>query len=208
MIIKASRLKYLICFGRTSFIPLMNYIQTTIPAWLFTKLAYQMFFYLFGWSDTRWDKLYKNAYFRFTPRPVSSRVILQWTDVAKRKRLLPLQRDDLVPLMRSREIFPSAESPGLIVTTSNNSLASSGSSSPYPQSGHEYDLSQIKVPMVVIHGTRDELVNACHLIEQISEVLALEKSIEGYEHLDFIWAKDAKQQCWDDMVEALKKIPN
>lgn len=63
-------------------------------------------------------------------------------------------------------------------------------------SGHlppEYPLKQIKTPLVLFEGTLDSLQDSSlkHLPSLVGKHI-----IEGYEHLDFIWAANVGDQVW------------
>lgn len=48
------------------------------PAWPYALLGYQMFAFLFAWTDANWLLRRKAKMFRFTPQPVSSASIYWW----------------------------------------------------------------------------------------------------------------------------------
>lgn len=86
-------------FGVLDFIPLMKSEQSDLnagicmaanpillatvaydftPAYAFAALGYQMFAFLFAWTDANWLPRRKAKMFRFTPQPVSSASIYWW----------------------------------------------------------------------------------------------------------------------------------
>ena len=65
-------------FGTLDFTPLMKFSYDWTPATPYAALGYQMFAYLFEWNDTHWLQRRKPKMFRFTPQPVSSRVMFWW----------------------------------------------------------------------------------------------------------------------------------
>jgi pimeloyl-ACP methyl ester carboxylesterase len=65
-------------FGVLDFIPLMKIAYDYTPAWPFAALGYQMFAFLFAWTDANWLMRRKAKMFRFTPQPVSSASIYWW----------------------------------------------------------------------------------------------------------------------------------
>ncbi|CAO1613999.1 unnamed protein product [Jaminaea pallidilutea] len=66
-------------FGVLDFIPLMKMSYDWTPAYPYALLGYQMFAFLFCWTDACWLKRRKSKMFRFTPQPVSSTSIYWWT---------------------------------------------------------------------------------------------------------------------------------
>ena len=65
-------------FGVLDFIPLMKISYDYTPAWPYALLGYQMFAFLFAWTDANWLLRRKAKMFRFTPQPVSSASIYWW----------------------------------------------------------------------------------------------------------------------------------
>lgn len=65
-------------FGVLDFIPLMKISYDYTPAWPYALLGYQMFAFLFAWTDANWLLRRKAKMFRFTPQPVSSTSIYWW----------------------------------------------------------------------------------------------------------------------------------
>lgn len=73
-------------------------------------------------------------------------------------------------------------------------------------SGHlppAYPLHQIKTPLILFEGTSDSLKDSSlqHLPSLIER-----HTIEGYEHLDFMWAESVDQQVWPKIVDCLNKL--
>ncbi|KAH8924431.1 alpha/beta-hydrolase [Atractiella rhizophila] len=66
-------------FGVLDFIPLMRIAYDYTPSKPFGLLGYQMFAFLFNWTDKNWLERRKAKKFRFTPTPVSSAGIFWWT---------------------------------------------------------------------------------------------------------------------------------
>nr|CRX79276.1 hypothetical protein ls5931a1_00077 [Leucosporidium scottii] len=66
-------------FGVLDFIPLMRISYDLTPSKPFGLLGYQMFAFLFNWTDRNWLLRRKAKTFRFTPSPVSSASIFWWT---------------------------------------------------------------------------------------------------------------------------------
>lgn len=149
-------------FGTQEFIPIMTLVHHTIPIWLFSRMGYLMFSFLFNWSDCLWDKKFKHACFRFTPRPTSAHVIKHWMRSA-RKGCLVDKNDQQISL--------------------------------------EY-LKEMNVFMV--WGTRDFLVDAKTLLKK-HNLSVKQLEIEGYEHVEFLWGKCAKERCWDHIAEFLEE---
>lgn len=65
-------------FGVLDFIPLMKISYDYTPAYPYALLGYQIFAFLFAWTDANWLLRRKAKMFRFTPQPVSSASIYWW----------------------------------------------------------------------------------------------------------------------------------
>ncbi|POW10141.1 hypothetical protein PSHT_08864 [Puccinia striiformis] len=66
-------------FGILDFLPVMSVCVDYLPSSIFGFLGYQMFAFLFSWTDRNWLLRRKLKMFRFTPSPVSSAGIFWWT---------------------------------------------------------------------------------------------------------------------------------
>lgn len=66
-------------FGVLDYIPVMRWSYDWVPGLPFALLGYQMFAFLFDWTDKNWLERRKPKMFRFTPSPVSSASVWWWT---------------------------------------------------------------------------------------------------------------------------------
>lgn len=66
-------------FGWLDYIPLMRISYDWVPALPYAMLGYEMFAFLFEWTDANWLSRRKPKMFRFAPQPVSSASIHWWT---------------------------------------------------------------------------------------------------------------------------------
>lgn len=173
-------------FGTKEFVPLMNVVQKYAPSNAFSAVAYQMFHYLFNWDDTEWDNAYKTAYFNCTPRPTSTKALLHWFQVAKNGSVLK-------PFV-SHELEIEKERTDSAATSQNEDT---------------FDLKCIQCPLALIYGEKDQIVDAKKLIFECndSEVdLIMQECVEGYEHMDVVWGKHAKERVFDKLLIVLRKL--
>eukprot|EP00210_Caulerpa_lentillifera_P004703 g4487.t1 len=74
----------------------------------------------------------------------------------------------------------------------------------------EYDVSKIKVPMVFFRGGHDALSDTHDvlLLKNLLEpgVLIYEQLYQDYEHVDFLWGKNAPERVCVKMVNLLRKF--
>lgn len=70
-----------------------------------------------------------------------------------------------------------------------------------------YNISNLEVPVAMFHGTNDWLVAKTNIYKLQTEIpnLVFKKELEGWEHLDFIWAMDAPSLCYADVIRLFKE---
>ncbi|KAJ3040812.1 hypothetical protein HDV00_010427 [Rhizophlyctis rosea] len=182
-------------FGTKEFLGIMSPAQYYLPADIFATLAYRMFNWLFGWTDTNWSPLDKPHHFRFTPRPTSSKAVLHWCRMAKRGGVYG--------------VGAKVEDVGGGMGWSDGK----GVNVPPPP----VDLGKIRCDLMVFYGSEDRIVDGEKLIRNCGEVwgrsasrterggrLVLAELLEGYEHMDVVWARDAKERVFDKMIAAFE----
>uniref|UniRef100_A0A6T5UG70 Partial AB-hydrolase lipase domain-containing protein n=1 Tax=Lankesteria abbotti TaxID=340204 RepID=A0A6T5UG70_9APIC len=69
----------------------------------------------------------------------------------------------------------------------------------------EYHVSQIKTPIILLHGGCDKLSNIGWLKRQLKTCHAIE--VPHYEHIDFLIAKDLPNQVFPHILRALEQHP-
>eukprot|EP01100_Stratorugosa_tubuloviscum_P003345 TRINITY_DN1809_c0_g1_i1.p1 TRINITY_DN1809_c0_g1~~TRINITY_DN1809_c0_g1_i1.p1 ORF type:complete len:428 (+),score=179.31 TRINITY_DN1809_c0_g1_i1:107-1390(+) len=67
----------------------------------------------------------------------------------------------------------------------------------------EFPISQLKCPIAIFYGGRDELPDTNWLLNQIKPCFV--KQIENYEHLCCIWADDVEKEIFRPIIELLTK---
>ncbi|KAI8806014.1 Alpha/Beta hydrolase protein [Cladochytrium replicatum] len=170
-------------FGVKQFIPIMDVVQRMAPAPMFAYLAYRMFHYLFGWRDHNWDIREKPTYFLFTPRPTAAKALEHWAQSARAGLVVP---------------FNSESDPRAAI---------------YPHS------RALTCPVALVYGTADTIIDADALYGDLVKELnkgGKKKSgrgrlvyvdrIEGYEHMDVVWATDARWKVFAPIEELLEGL--
>jgi lysosomal acid lipase/cholesteryl ester hydrolase len=77
----------------------------------------------------------------------------------------------------------------------------------------EYDLAkfaQRKVPTLLVSGTEDTLADVAdveRLKAIINDTVIEHVQVDGYAHMDFLWARDAAELVYPHVIRALEKIP-
>ena len=67
-----------IMFGIHSFIPFMMAMHKLLPPRLYGWMGYKVFWFLFNWSDNRWDRGLRDRMFQFAPVYVSAESMRWW----------------------------------------------------------------------------------------------------------------------------------
>ena len=73
-------------------------------------------------------------------------------------------------------------------------------------SGHlppAYPLNQIQTPLVLFEGTSDSLYDSS--LKRLPSLTG-RHDIEGYEHLDFMWAGSASEKVWPLIINYLNRL--
>lgn len=69
---------YRIVFGIHAFVPFMLVMHGYTPGPVYGWLGYQVFNFLFSWSDLNWERRLRNRLFQFSPVYVSSETMRWW----------------------------------------------------------------------------------------------------------------------------------
>lgn len=69
-----------------------------------------------------------------------------------------------------------------------------------------YPLESITTPVVVFYGSEDTLCDPQYTRQHLGEGMVAEHCIEGYEHLDFLFAHDLSQRVFPLLTSELQKL--
>jgi pimeloyl-ACP methyl ester carboxylesterase len=189
-------------FGIHSFIPLMMTMHNLLPSRLYGALGYQIFSYLFDWSDTRWDRGLRDRMFQFSPVYVSAESMRWWLGrdgFAVQKCILATEEQGLREDEEDREFDENNSEP--------DSAAEINASSEDRKQTAWYGPKT--PPFAFWVAGSDGLVDGRRLLRRIRNGrephvrLVHEKVIEGYEHLDVLWAIDAIEQVGKEVAEVV-----
>lgn len=203
-----------IVFGIHAFIPFMMLMHATIPARIYGALGYRVFWFLFGWSDVRWDKGLRDRFFQFAPVFVSAEAMRWWLGrecFARHKCILSTKSEEEGAGQGEQDVIRQEKPEGLEMeqTERSGDQGKELSSSPPTNGGPWYDGRC--PPMAFWVAGNDDLVDGRRLIKRFERGkepdvdLVHTKVIEGYEHLDVIWALDAPEQVFKELVDVLWK---
>ncbi|WPH00048.1 Hypothetical protein R9X50_00287100 [Acrodontium crateriforme] len=214
-----------IIFGIHAFIPLMMVAHRFLPGNFYGWVGYHVFSFLFNWSDNRWDRGLRNRMFQWAPSYVSSESMRWWLGrecFAKHKCILSTreegqleekedEEDDEVirkayvdcepdvperrKLQRNLSKFAGVES-----LTHQHRDKARGRFSWYDERFP---------PLALWVCGADDLVDGRRLLRRFDRgrephvQLVHKKVIEGYEHLDVIWAMDAIEKVGKEVREVI-----
>ena len=182
-----------IVFGIHAFIPFMLLMHQIVPPKFYGVLGYRVFWFLFGWSDARWDRGLRARFFLFAPVYVSAEAMRWWLgrECFAKHRCILSTRSAWELEMRShdggKELNESPERGG----------------------GAWFDERFPKLALWVTGS--DDLVDGRRLVRRFEEGrepevdLVWKSVLEEYEHLDVIWAIDAKKRVFDEIVDVIGK---
>jgi pimeloyl-ACP methyl ester carboxylesterase len=74
-----------------------------------------------------------------------------------------------------------------------------------------YELQKIKCPLSIIYGGKDRIIDADHFVRECSLPkhkiqLVSSLKIEEYEHMDVLWAWNAKDKVFQHILQQLDFI--
>jgi pimeloyl-ACP methyl ester carboxylesterase len=211
-------------FGIHSFIPLMMEAHATLPGNIYGFLGYLVFSFLLNWSDTRWDRGLRNRMFKFAPVYVSAESMRWWLGrecFAKQKCILATREEGQLEDKEDeeddeviRKYYVDREPH----VTERRKLQRNLSSFHCQQLTHQHhDRLRGKYswynsqfpPLALWVCGADDLVDGRRLLRRFDrgrepEVQIVHKKIiEGYEHLDVLWAMDMIEKVGKEVREVI-----
>lgn len=213
-----------VVFGIHAFIPLMMTMHSLLPGKLYGAMGYRVFSFLFNWTDERWDQGLRDRLFQFSPVYVSAESMRWWLGrecFAKHKCILSTREEKTIEekedeeedISRSRSASES-DSEG-----SNDEQPGNRELNEKLHSSRRRDSSRARFawygpqtpPFALWVCGADDLVDGRRLLRRFERNrepyvdVVHSKVIEGYEHLDVIWAMDAIEKVGKEVREVLWK---
>jgi pimeloyl-ACP methyl ester carboxylesterase len=189
-------------FGIHAFIPFMMTVHRTFPPRLYGTLAYCVFSFLFGWSDSRWERDLRDRMFQFAPVYVSAEIMRWWLGndgFAKHKCILATEDQSASEANTDHHVQGEVgrehgDDPG------DPCLAAPGDGAWFgPQ----------VPPFALWVGGSDALVDGRRLLQRFEGGfephvrVVHSKVIDEYEHLDVLWAMDAIEQVGKEVRQVI-----
>ena len=209
-------------FGIHAFIPFMMIMHAVLPPKFYGAMGYRVFSFLFNWTDDRWEKDLRDRMFQFAPVYVSAESMRWWLGrecFAKQKCILATREEktieDREDEQEDQELNRSSEE------SSDEEEERSGRRTPNPLQGGQQprDKSRARYawygpgtpPFALWVCGADDLVDGRRLLRRFERNrepyvdVVHSKIIEGYEHLDVIWAMDAIEKVGKEVREVIWK---
>ncbi|KAF2874929.1 Alpha/Beta hydrolase protein [Massariosphaeria phaeospora] len=213
-------------FGIHAFIPFMMTMHSILPPRFYGAMGYRIFSFLFNWTDDRWERDLRDRMFQFAPVYVSAESMRWWLGrecFAKQKCILATreekniedkedeQEDDELGHCNEESSDSEDDCPGAETGTALSNKQKDGL--------NRRDSSRAKFawygprtpPFAMWVCGADDLVDGRRLLRRFERGrepnvdVVHSKIIEGYEHLDVIWAMDAIEKVGKEVREVIWK---
>lgn len=200
-------------FGIHSFIPIMMTVRRLLHPKIYGTFAYWVFSFLFGWSDTRWERDLRHRMFQFAPVYVSAECMRWWLgseSFAKHKCILSTIDESIREAQEDGRLqgepgHEHGDDPRDACLGARGDTAWFGPQTP---------------PFALWVAGSDALVDGRQLLcrfssEREPHVRVVHSNvIDEYEHLDVLWAIDAidqvgkevRQVLWNTMSEGARSV--
>jgi len=175
------QLLYLI-FGKKTLLAFSLFWRKVLTYELYARLIDHMMYFLFGWTCENIEASEKPLLYSHLYSYSSVKCMVHWFQITASKRFQ--MYDDNIK-----------------VTTCGE--ASRWRSYALPC----YHPSQIKCPMALFCGDRDTVPDTEWLLRQVPPHTFVHRE-ESYEHLDFLWARNAPDRIYPKVVDLIEKHQN
>jgi pimeloyl-ACP methyl ester carboxylesterase len=196
-------------FGIHAFIPFMMIMHGLLPGRFYGSMGYRVFAFLFNWTDDRWERDLRNRMFQFAPVYVSAESMRWWLGrecFAKQKCILATREEKI---MEDRE---DEEMENKKVDANDQSHDSDKEDQDERKDAERYAWYGPQTPPFALWVCgSDDLVDGRSLLRRFERGrepyvdIVHSKVIEGYEHLDVIWAMDAIEKVGKEVREIIWK---
>jgi pimeloyl-ACP methyl ester carboxylesterase len=213
-----------VVFGIHAFIPFMMTMHSLLPGKLYGSMGYRVFSFLFNWTDERWDRDLRDRLFQFSPVYVSAESMRWWLGrecFAKHKCILSTREEKTIEEREDEEEDRSRSRSSNESDDEDSDDSQPGDSAldERKRSSRRRDSSRARFawygphtpPFALWVCGADDLVDGRRLLRRFERNrepfvdVVHSKVIEGYEHLDVIWAMDAIEKVGKEVREVLWK---
>jgi hypothetical protein len=205
-------------FGIHAFIPFMMSMHRLLPGNFYGAMGYRVFSFLFNWTDDRWERDLRDRMFQFAPVYVSAESMRWWLGrecFSKQKCILATreeghkedEEDELEDYYKRAEKAADDAPPG---ESGLHNIDHEVKKKEHrrPKGSTAWYNNQVPPFALWVCGA-DDLVDGRRLLRRFERGrephvrIVHQKIIEGYEHLDVIWAMDSIEQVGREVREVL-----
>ena len=165
-------------FGRASFLPFMEGLRPIVPSDVFAYFSLACFKFLMQWDDALWSRDVHADYFGETPAGTSVRVISQWMQHGLSGRF---------------QMYDYGKE--------DNEKVYGCTTPPC------YPLHKVFVPVAVLYGETDMLLDQPQLIKHLPNVVE-DLCIPGHGHLDSLFAHNVGSVLYPRIVQLVNSHTN
>ncbi|KAF2281334.1 ab-hydrolase associated lipase-like protein [Westerdykella ornata] len=216
-----------VVFGIHAFIPLMMVMYSLLPSHLYGVMGYRIFSFLFNWSDERWERDLRDRMFQFAPVYVSAESMRWWLGrecfakhkcilATREEKIIEDREDALEDMERSQSSGESSSASSLDSDEEDAQPGTAGLDANKEGLGNR-DEDRARYawygprtpPFALWVCGADDLVDGRRLLRRFERNrepfvdVVHSKIIEGYEHLDVIWAMDAIEKVGKEVREVI-----
>ena len=200
-----------------------------LPAKFYGDMGYLVFSFLFNWSDLRWDRGLRGRYFQFSPTYVSAESMRWWLGrdcFAKQRCILSTreegsiedredeEEDDLIRKYYENGRHTSIDLDRELEKSRGDLQRAVLSEGEQDERGKYAWYDNNFPPLALWVAGADDLVDGRRLLRRFDRgrephvKVVHKKIIEGYEHLDVIWAMDSIEKVGSEVKDIIwKTIP-
>ena len=196
-------------FGIHAFIPFMMIMHSLLPGKFYGSMGYRVFAFLFNWTDDRWERDLRNRMFQFAPVYVSAESMRWWLGrecFAKQKCILATREEKAIEDREDEEHDQKS-----IQEQAQPNDADNEDAQERKDVGHYAWYGPQAPPFALWVCGSDDLVDGRRLLRRFERGrephvdVVHSKVIEGYEHLDVIWAMDSIEKVGKEVREVIWK---
>ncbi|PNS15888.1 Protein FAM214A [Sphaceloma murrayae] len=209
-----------VVFGIHAFIPFMMTMHALLPGGFYGDMGYLVFSFLFNWSDTRWDKGLRKRCFQFAPTYVSAESMRWWLGrecFARQKCILATReegkledREDEEEDEVVRRYYEGGANTNMRVGGDVGKKVREMEGRMAKEDRGRYAWYDNRFPPLAMWVCgADDLVDGRRLLRRFDRGrepcvrVVHKKIIEGYEHLDVIWAMDVVEKVGVEIKEVV-----
>ncbi|KAI3320853.1 Alpha/Beta hydrolase protein [Xylariaceae sp. AK1471] len=180
-LIKASPQVLFLLFGRRSILSSATTWQSILYPPIFIKLIDMGNNFLFGWKSANMSFSQKLAAYPHLYSFTSTKSVVHWFQIIRNKSF-QMYDDDVQTAF------------GMGTLNKFTKVA-------------KYPTRNIRTPIIIVYGGSDSLVDIKAILRELPK-RTVATEIPHYEHLDFLWARDADTQVFRHVFDALDNFTN